>query len=79
MSIQAIDNESSKSAFQTFMVVMVKGKMGVVHPIQSLLDQSGKFCNMKQVLLYSSDGKQIINSCRYSYSYILYWCCRQMM
>lgn len=79
MSIQAIGNESSKSAFQTFMVVMVKGKMGVVHPIQSLLDQSGKFCNMKQVLLYSSDGKQIINSCRYSYSYILYWCYRQMM
>ncbi|KAF0892710.1 hypothetical protein E2562_017684 [Oryza meyeriana var. granulata] len=49
MSIQAIGNESSKkSAFQTFMVVMVKGNMGIVHPVQSLLDQSAQFCNMKQ-------------------------------
>ena len=51
MSIQAIASESSKkSAFQTFMVVMVKGKMGVVQTIKSLLDQSAEYCNMKQVL-----------------------------
>jgi hypothetical protein len=51
MSIQAIVSESSKkSAFQTFMVVMVKGKMGVVQTIKSLLDQSAEYCNMKQVL-----------------------------
>ncbi|KAG2565624.1 hypothetical protein PVAP13_7NG121000 [Panicum virgatum] len=49
MSIQAIVSESSKkSAFQTFMVVMVKGKMGVVQTIKSLLDQSAEYCNMKQ-------------------------------
>jgi hypothetical protein len=52
MSIQAIASESSKkSAFQTFMVVMVKGKMGVVQTIKSSLDQSAEYCNMKQVLL----------------------------
>ena len=51
MSIQAIASESSKkSAFQTFMVVMVKGTMGVVQTIKSLLDQSAEYCNMKQVL-----------------------------
>jgi len=51
MSIEAIASESSKkSAFQTFMVVMVKGKMGVVQTIKSLLDQSAEYCNMKQVL-----------------------------
>ncbi|XP_062225427.1 uncharacterized protein LOC133924070 [Phragmites australis] len=49
MSIQAIASEPSKrSAFQTFMVVMVKGKMGVVQTIKSLLDQSAEYCNMKQ-------------------------------
>ncbi|KQJ82212.1 methyltransferase-like protein 13 isoform X2 [Brachypodium distachyon] len=49
MSIQAIAGEpSNKSAFQTFMVVMAKGKMGVVHTIKSLLDQSAKYCNMAQ-------------------------------
>jgi hypothetical protein len=56
LSIQAIASErSSKSAFQTFMVVMVKGKMGVVHTIESQLDQNANYCNMKQVLLCSSD------------------------
>ena len=51
MSIEAIASESSKkSAFQTFMVVMVKGTMGVVQTIKSLLDQSAEYCNMKQVL-----------------------------
>jgi uncharacterized membrane protein YqgA involved in biofilm formation len=56
MSIQAIASESSsKSAFQTFMVVMVKGKMGVVHTIESQLDQNAEYCNRKQVLLCSSD------------------------
>lgn len=56
MTIQAIASEpSSKSAFQTFMVVMVKGKMGVVHTIKSLVDQSAEYCNMQQVLLCSSD------------------------
>lgn len=55
MSVQAIANESSeKSAFQTFMVVMVKGKMCVAQTIKSSLDQSAEYCNMKQVLLYSS-------------------------
>jgi hypothetical protein len=54
MSIQAIASESSeKSAFQTFMVVMVKGKMGVAQTIKSSLDQSAEYCNMRQVL-YSS-------------------------
>lgn len=48
MSIQAIASQSSKSAFQTFMVVMVKGKMGIVQTIKSSLDQSAKYCNMKQ-------------------------------
>ncbi|VAH31692.1 unnamed protein product [Triticum turgidum subsp. durum] len=49
MTIQAIASEpSSKSAFQTFMVVMVKGKMGVVHTIKSLVDQSAEYCNMQQ-------------------------------
>uniref|UniRef100_A0ACD5UAQ0 Uncharacterized protein n=1 Tax=Avena sativa TaxID=4498 RepID=A0ACD5UAQ0_AVESA len=49
ISIQAIASErSSKSAFQTFMVVMVKGKMGVVHKIESRLDQNAEYCNMKQ-------------------------------
>lgn len=49
LSIQAIASErSSKSAFQTFMLVMVKGKMGVVHTIESRLDQNAKYCNMKQ-------------------------------
>jgi hypothetical protein len=52
MSIQAIASESSKkSAFQTFMVVMVKGKMGAVETIKSSLDHSAEYCNMKQVLL----------------------------
>ncbi|KAK3142838.1 hypothetical protein QOZ80_4BG0352350 [Eleusine coracana subsp. coracana] len=46
MNIQAIP--SKKSAFQTFMVVMVKGKMGVVQTIKSSLDQSTDFCNVKQ-------------------------------
>jgi len=55
MSVQAIASESSeKSAFQTFMVVMVKGKMGVAQTIKSSLDQSAEYCNMRQVLLYSS-------------------------
>uniref|UniRef100_A0A804RI61 Methyltransferase type 11 domain-containing protein n=1 Tax=Zea mays TaxID=4577 RepID=A0A804RI61_MAIZE len=49
MSIQAIASESSeKSAFQTFMVVMVKGKMGVAQTIKSSLDQSAEYCNMRQ-------------------------------
>lgn len=49
MNIQAIASESSKkSAFQTFMVVMVKGKMGAVQTIKSSLDQSAEYCNMKQ-------------------------------
>ncbi|KAM3386577.1 hypothetical protein ACQJBY_009878 [Aegilops geniculata] len=49
MTIEAIASEpSSKSAFQTFMVVMVKGKMGVVHTIKSLVDQSAEYCNMQQ-------------------------------
>ncbi|KAF7016228.1 hypothetical protein CFC21_029888 [Triticum aestivum] len=49
MTIQAIASEpSSKSAFQTFMLVMVKGKMGVVHTIKSLVDQSAEYCNMQQ-------------------------------
>ncbi|VAH47165.1 unnamed protein product [Triticum turgidum subsp. durum] len=49
MTIQAIASEpSSKSAFQTFMVVMVKGKMGVVRTIKSLVDQSAEYCNMQQ-------------------------------
>ncbi|CAN6234754.1 unnamed protein product [Urochloa humidicola] len=49
MNIQAIASESSKkSAFQTFMVVLVKGKMGVVQTIKSSLDQSAEYCNMKQ-------------------------------
>ncbi|CAN6270501.1 unnamed protein product [Urochloa humidicola] len=49
MSIQAIASESSKkSSFQTFMVVLVKGKMGVVQTIKSSLDQSAEYCNMKQ-------------------------------
>ncbi|CAL5017436.1 unnamed protein product [Urochloa decumbens] len=48
-SIQAIASESSKkSSFQTFMVVLVKGKMGVVQTIKSSLDQSAEYCNMKQ-------------------------------
>lgn len=56
MSIQAIASEPfNKSAFQTFMVVMVKGKMSVAHTIKSLLDQSAKYCNMKQVAIYSSN------------------------
>ncbi|GJN03186.1 hypothetical protein PR202_ga20598 [Eleusine coracana subsp. coracana] len=46
MNIQAIP--SKKSAFQTFMVVMVKGKMGVVQTIKSSLDQSTDYCNVKQ-------------------------------
>uniref|UniRef100_A0A0D9W422 Methyltransferase domain-containing protein n=1 Tax=Leersia perrieri TaxID=77586 RepID=A0A0D9W422_9ORYZ len=68
MSIQAIGNGSSKkSAFQTFMVVMVKGKTGVVHPIQSLLDQSAKFCNTKQAndVIHSLEKE---NTIRESYS-----------
>jgi hypothetical protein len=52
MNIQAIP--SKKSSFQTFMVVMVKGKLGVVQPIQSSLDQSAEYSNTKQVPLYSS-------------------------
>ncbi|KAJ1270570.1 hypothetical protein BS78_06G062200 [Paspalum vaginatum] len=49
MSIQAIASESSKkSTFQTFMVVMVKGKMSVVQAIKSSLDQSAEYCNSKQ-------------------------------
>nr|CAB3486803.1 unnamed protein product [Digitaria exilis] len=49
MNIQAIASESSKkSAFQTFMVIIVKGKMGVVQTIKSSLDQSAEYCNMKQ-------------------------------
>uniref|UniRef100_A0A0A9DTH4 Methyltransferase type 11 domain-containing protein n=1 Tax=Arundo donax TaxID=35708 RepID=A0A0A9DTH4_ARUDO len=49
MSIQAIASEpSEKSAYQTFMVVMVKGKNGAVGTIKSLLDQSDKYCDMKQ-------------------------------
>ncbi|OEL16843.1 hypothetical protein BAE44_0022138, partial [Dichanthelium oligosanthes] len=49
MIIQAIATESSKkSTFQTFMVVMMKGKMGVVQTIKSSLDQSAEYCNMKQ-------------------------------
>lgn len=52
MNIQAIASESSKkSAFQTFMVIIVKGKMGVVQTIKSSLDQSAEYCNMKQVPL----------------------------
>ncbi|XP_040379702.1 eEF1A lysine and N-terminal methyltransferase [Oryza brachyantha] len=68
MSIQAIVIESSKkSAFQTFMVVMVKGKMGVVNPVKSLLDQSAKFCNMKQAndVIHSLEKE---NTIRESYS-----------
>ncbi|WVZ85250.1 hypothetical protein U9M48_032197 [Paspalum notatum var. saurae] len=49
MSIQAIASESSKkSTFQTFMVVMVKGKMSVVQTVKSSLDQFAEYCNMKQ-------------------------------
>ncbi|KAG8083269.1 hypothetical protein GUJ93_ZPchr0015g6927 [Zizania palustris] len=68
MSIQAIANESSKkTAFQTFMVVMVKGKMGVIHTIQSLLDQSAKYCNIKQAnaVVHALEKE---NSIRESYS-----------
>ncbi|KAL6652731.1 hypothetical protein ACP70R_011656 [Stipagrostis hirtigluma subsp. patula] len=49
MSVQAIPTEpSNKSAFQTFMVVMVKGKISEVQTIKSLLDQSAEYCNKKQ-------------------------------
>jgi len=74
MNIQAICSEpSKKSAFHTFMVVMAKGKMGVVQTIKSSLNQSAEYCNMKQVLLYSSDKlyeKSMMKFLSETYSYI---------
>ncbi|KAL6885831.1 hypothetical protein ACP4OV_010092 [Aristida adscensionis] len=67
-SIQAIPTETSKqSAFQTFMVVMVKGKMGEVQTIKSLLDQSVGYCNMTQAnsVIRALENENII---RESYS-----------
>lgn len=50
MTIQAIPNKpSSKSNFETFMVVIVKGKFATPTPIKSLFDDTALSFSTKQV------------------------------
>ncbi|XP_010929746.1 uncharacterized protein [Elaeis guineensis] len=49
-SIYAIPHEpSNKPTFQTFMVTVVKEKLGALNPVRSLFDHSAVNCNAKQV------------------------------